>query len=348
MWQLICHQTYKYQGIPVDLSGYDNHGQSNDVDFLPDGAAFGSGALSFTRADSNVAIPVNSSWRPLTGLYVECVVRIAAYRVPPRVLIAGDGAFLFQISQAGLFATAGGSTLGLDVGRTVPLNTWTTVAFGHDGLTMMELYIDHQLVGRRTDLTTGVPGVAGGGISIGNTLARDLQHVFDGEIDEVKVWRIDPRAMWHDFMQRPINSEQAACWAKFTTALAQARVKDPDCARELMLGLGSALDRIVRAILAKGPAARAHFDKLHKRYLALWRGGKIHGHAMRQLISELVAWLDGLGIFPEKDAGLIALAQSPCFQSTVDACGGICDEDFVALINIVAEALGAKITGGSS
>ena len=110
MWQLICHQTYKYRGIPVDLSGYDNHGQSTaDVDFSPDGAASGSGALSFTRADSNVAIPVNSSWATPTGLYVECVMRIAGYRVQPRVLIAGDGAFLFQISQAGLFATAGGS-----------------------------------------------------------------------------------------------------------------------------------------------------------------------------------------------------------------------------------------------
>jgi hypothetical protein len=126
MWQLICHQTYKYQGISVDLSGYDNHGQSNDVDFLPDGAAFGSGALSFTRADSNVAIPVNSSWRPLTGLYVECVVRIAAYRVPPRVLIAGDGAFLFQISQAGLFATAGGSTLGLETRSRAICSTCST------------------------------------------------------------------------------------------------------------------------------------------------------------------------------------------------------------------------------
>lgn len=348
MWQLICHQTYKYRGIPVDLSGYDNHGQSTDVDFSPDGAASGSGALSFTRADSNVAIPVNSSWRPLTGLYVECVMRIAGYRVQPRVLIAGDGAFLFQISQAGLFATAGGSTLGLEVGRTVPLNAWTTVAFGHDGLTTMELYIDHQLMGRRTDLTTGVPGVAGGGIKIGNALAPDLQHVFDGEIDEVKVWRIDPLAMWHNFVQRPINSQQAACWAKFTTALAQAAAKNPDCARELMLGLRSALDRVVRAILAKGPAARAHFEKLHKRYLALWRGGEIHGPPMRELIGEFVAWLHGLGIFPEKDVGLVALAQSPCFQFMVDASGGMCDEDFVALINIVAEALGPKSAGGTS
>jgi hypothetical protein len=220
MWQLICHQTYKYQGIPVDLSGYDNHGQTTDVDFLPDGATPGSGALSFTRPDSKVAIPVNSSWRPLTGLYVQCVMRITAYRVPPRVLIAGDSAFLFQISQGGLFATAGGSTLGLDVGGTVPLNTWTTVAFGHDGLNTMELYIDDQLMGRRTDLTTGVPGVAGGGISIGNALTPDLQHVFEGEIDDVKVWRIDPLAMWHDFIQRPINWKQAVCWAEFTTALA--------------------------------------------------------------------------------------------------------------------------------
>jgi hypothetical protein len=74
VWQLICHQTYKYKGIPVDLSGYDNHGQAIDVDFMPDGARSGSGALSFTRADSRVIVPSNSSWRSLQALRVECLV----------------------------------------------------------------------------------------------------------------------------------------------------------------------------------------------------------------------------------------------------------------------------------
>ena len=78
-----------------------------------------------------------------------------------------------------------------------------------------------------------------------------------------------------------------------------------------MLGLRSALDRVVRAILAKGPAARAHFEKLHKRYLARLRGGEIHGPPTRELIGEFVAWLHGLGIFPEKDVGLIGPANHP-------------------------------------
>jgi hypothetical protein len=69
---------------------------------------------------------------------------------------------------------------------------------------------------------------------------------------------------------------------------------------------------------------------------------------MRKLIDEWITWLDGLGIFPEKDAGLLALAQSPCFQSMVDASGGICDQDFVALINLVAEALGPKIVSNAT
>jgi Concanavalin A-like lectin/glucanases superfamily len=286
MWQLICHQTYKYRGIPVDLSGYDNHGRSIDVDFMPDGATSGSGALSFTRADSQVAISANSSWRPLVGLRVECVMRIAAYRIAPRVLVAGDGAFLFQISQAGLFAsfvgpsTTPGSTtdgLGAGVGYTVPLNRWVDVAFVHDGFDTMELYADGQLLAKRTDLLAGVPGVGAAGVSIGNAATPDSQHVFDGEIDELKIWRTDPLGMWHDFILRPINQEQAACWAQFTTDLADARAKNPDCARELMLGLNGALDRVIRAILAKGPTERAHLLQLHKQYLALWRGGNIRG-----------------------------------------------------------------------
>jgi hypothetical protein len=107
----------------------------------------------------------------------------------------------------------------------------------------------------------------------------------------LKIWRTDPLGMWHDFILRPINQEQAACWAQFTTDLADARAKNPDCARELMLGLNGALDRVIRAILAKGPTERAHLLQLHKQYLALWRGGNIRGRAMRKLIDEWITWL---------------------------------------------------------
>ena len=26
MWELICHHTYKYKGVPVDLTNYNNDG----------------------------------------------------------------------------------------------------------------------------------------------------------------------------------------------------------------------------------------------------------------------------------------------------------------------------------
>jgi hypothetical protein len=238
--------------------------------------------------------------------------------------------------------------LGAGSGYTVPLNKWVSLAFVHDGFNTMELYGDGKLLARRTDLLAGVPGVAAGGISIGNAVIPSSQRVLDGEIDEVKVWRTDPLAMWHDFIQRPINPQQAACWAQFTAALADARATDPDCAREVMLGLSAWLDRIIRAIIAKGPKERERLEKLHREYLALWRGGNIHGRAMRKLIAECIAWLHGLGIFPDKDADLLALIQSPCFASMVNACEEICDQDFAALIALVARELGHEKTGKAS
>jgi hypothetical protein len=41
-FELICFQTYAgWQGLPVDLSDHESHGQSFGTDFLPDGATTG-------------------------------------------------------------------------------------------------------------------------------------------------------------------------------------------------------------------------------------------------------------------------------------------------------------------
>jgi hypothetical protein len=64
MWELICHHTYKYKGFPVDLSNYGNDGDHPvAADFAPNGAAPGSGALSFTRPEHHVAIVRRPCWQ---------------------------------------------------------------------------------------------------------------------------------------------------------------------------------------------------------------------------------------------------------------------------------------------
>ena len=37
MWELICHQTYDWHGLPIDRSVYDNHGSAFGVQVLADG-----------------------------------------------------------------------------------------------------------------------------------------------------------------------------------------------------------------------------------------------------------------------------------------------------------------------
>jgi hypothetical protein len=204
----------------------------------------------------------------------------------------------------------------------------------------MELYADGRVLARRRGLLAGVPGVGPTGVSIGNAVAPDMQHVLDGDIDEIKVWRLHPRATWHDFVQRPINQQQTDCWAQFASSLAAARVKHPDCAKELTRALRAAIERILRAIAAKGVKQRARFARLHARYLKLWRAGDIDGPRMRKLIAEWIGWLRALGISLETDDELRAVARSPCFKLMLNACKGIdCDKDFTRLVRIVDRAI---------
>src|SRR5262249_61824804 len=45
MWELICHHTYRWEGLPWDLSFYSCHGEREGADFLADGVEPRSGAV---------------------------------------------------------------------------------------------------------------------------------------------------------------------------------------------------------------------------------------------------------------------------------------------------------------
>jgi hypothetical protein len=118
------------------------------------------------------------------------------------VVIAGADSFAFEIRQAGLYASfvgpstvPGASRDGLDTYQhllpgspayVVPVGTWVRLGFAHDGLDTMELYADGRVLARRRGLLAGVPGVGPTGVSLGNAVAPDMQHVLDGDIDEIR------------------------------------------------------------------------------------------------------------------------------------------------------------------
>src|SRR5258708_19580967 len=88
LWELICHQTYKWHGLATDLSFYDSHGVVNvpSADVLPDGASPGSGALHFALG-SFVQIKTNPGWKPLPWVRLECIVRLKPISSPPHTPI---------------------------------------------------------------------------------------------------------------------------------------------------------------------------------------------------------------------------------------------------------------------
>ena len=113
-FELICHHVYAgWDGLPVDLSDEDNHGQAIDTQFLKDGMAPNSGALRFCKSGSRIHVPASNSWRSLGGIKVEVTARrrITPILVDDRqTLIAGDNSFSFFISNHCLFASFRGLT----------------------------------------------------------------------------------------------------------------------------------------------------------------------------------------------------------------------------------------------
>jgi hypothetical protein len=235
VWELICHHTYKWYGQAIDLSSYNSHGVT-DASFLPDGATPGSGALRFQPGNS-VRVATSRAWRPLVGVRVECLIRCAPQLPAPKgggwygraqTLVDADGAFNVTLHGGHLFAGFRGNPAvypgtawdglatykdGIDPGYRLLPGTWVRVFFEHDGLTQMRLAVDGMNVTFPRGVLSGIPGVGPKGISFGNTLGKTA--TFQGDIDEIKIWRLDPARMRRLFLDRPVDQETADCWARF-------------------------------------------------------------------------------------------------------------------------------------
>jgi hypothetical protein len=222
----------------------------------------------------------------------------------------------------------------------VPYGKWVTLGFIHNGFDTMELYADGQLIARRTNLLGAVPSVGPLGVCIGNEPEGNDTH-WDGDIDEVKVWRVNPHAMDEEFFSRPVTDDVARCWARFFRSLAMALEQNPDCARQIQAAIRNALDRVRRTIIGKGPETRARYFRTSHDYLQLWRAGKLDSPQMAELCADWCAWLRLVGVSLRDDPALRVLLESDCLKKIVADCEPLnCDPQFCALVGLMVENCG--------
>jgi hypothetical protein len=364
--ELILNHTYSgWGGLPVDLSDYDSHGRASLVDFLPDGATSGSGALTFTAKNSRVSVPATPAQKSLTAVKVEVTARNRFFlHNRLETLVAGHNSFTFYLVNearelhAAFFGKStipGANTDGLssvDNGVvfprwTMPVNTWVKLVFVHDGLNTMRLYADGQLIAQRTNLLASVPPVGPLGISIGNEPDKDTQCFLGNDIDEVKVWRLDPNLMDRQFLTRPMNNDVAACWTRFFASLRKALKQNPECASKINAAITAIIDELQRAILSQGLEARARYINTCIRYRHLWKEGHIDGPAMAELVAEWIAWLRLTGFSFQNISGLAVFFRNHCLlRDILPLCAPLeCDPHFLVFM---AFTLGITEESGSA
>jgi hypothetical protein len=349
-FELICHHTYK--GLAVDLSDYDSHGHAFDTEFLDDGAVPGSGAARFPLPQSRILVRSSPASKSLTGIKVEVTLRRTRRLNRITTLVAGHNSFSFFLVEDQLRATFRGKSTqplansdGLDSEthgvvsprRTITVgNNWMTLGFLHDGIDTMELYADGQLIAQRIDLLASVPPVGSLGLSIGNEPDGNNNCFLGGEIDEVKIWRLDPSIMDRQFFERPMDKAVAECWTRFFHSLTNALKRYPDCARQVDRALIALIDGIRRNIMAYGPETRERYIKTCEQYLQLWRAGKLDGPEMTKLIANWCAWLRLVGFSFKDDPAVKELLHSDCLKKIMAECEPLnCDPQFLALIRLI-------------
>jgi Concanavalin A-like lectin/glucanases superfamily len=358
LWELICHHTYGgIPGIVVDLSPRAaSHGQAvglDDGDFLADGAAPGSGAVRFYKPDGRIRVPTDAiPWQSIVGIRAEVTLR----RQPALGFIIDSNAFQFHIrgntldmpvawfsSHPNQYAEI--STAFDPVGPQpyrIPSGPWVTLGFMHDGFGTMELYADGQVIARRNGAYGPVKAPGNAGLSIGNAL-RSGGLACNGEIDEVKIWRFNPRRVDDEFYARPMDPETAECWRRFRREIEDAFRRHPECARQLTALIAETVTSLRRQAMDQGPETQSRVLRAAKEYNRLWREGEIDSPEMADVFIDLIGWLRIAGASPEDNAALTALTNSPCWQLILSELRPFdCDRQLLSLLRTVTGNLGER------
>lgn len=307
MLKLILDHDFRTPVPAVDQSPFSNHGRVIHATFASDGRGASTGALRFQHADSAVRIARKPVWQKLNALCIEAWLHVTASGTR-RNIIEGDGSFALFLNPddtlvGSLFSVVDGAagpawntvssgTNSPDgIAHRVPLNRWCKVVFHHDGLTRARIFLDDQLIGVRGDYRSGIAGVAGAGVVIGNwTLAN--QFAFAGSIDRVRVWKRDEYAVIDRFTARPVDPAARDAWDDLWACLARELNADRRILLRRLAGDWEQLLReLFRAVHAASEEDRERFRRLIETYREHWRGNTIDSPEYAQAIAGLRDWI---------------------------------------------------------
>jgi len=347
MLELICQQRYRVHGVPVDISPYANHGsaidapQSTPVD--PQHLA-----IHFPNPDSRVAVGLGKfgAWNPLQALKIEVVARIDPRASRTLLLVQGDASFRFDVMELALEVFVEGPSGAMYVRsderfapdgilHQVPANRWVTLGMQHDGFAKLQLFIDGTLVGE-TIVDEGVPPVQSGGVSIGNALNGGIPLL--GDIEEVRIWRLDPKQARREFMCRPMNAKTAQCWEAIFQGVRDWIRRDPAKAQSLFDLLQAQQRSLIHALYLLPPNQQAEARAILQEYAELWCAGHINGPKMRKVIKQWLQILKTLGIAPTSD---IAEIQAAIEDIGLEKLTLACDPKATKLVKLITDAIAA-------
>jgi hypothetical protein len=340
MLELVCHQRYRVSGCPVDVSPYRNHGLAVDAPGAP-GAGLGHQVIAFPNPDSRIAIAPGAArgWSPLQALKIEVNARIDTNAARQLTLAAGDGAFVFEVNERALAARVGADSIRSGDAdapdgafHQVPSNRWTRLRLEHDGFARLRLFIDDRLVAEKL-VTGGVPPVQAGGVAIGNLVGGG--QALRGTVDEVLIWRLDPREMIREFLGRPMSSDVARCWEALAEAVRDwTRSHSAEAGALAGLALANGAQLVRRINVLSEPQQMEVSDHLAA-ILRLWWEGKIDGHAMSHALEAWLKTLRRLGL-QDTDRGAEAQALLTDFDTTAATVD--CDPELLGFLKRMAHA----------
>ena len=341
-WELLLHHTYTgTPGVIFDQSpGGGSHGVAVNLsagDFLPDGASSGSGAIAF-KSGSMVSVLPTEPWMGLSA--VRCEI-ICSRDVARGGTLIDAGSFSFQVADDGgpdlSYGFAGGGEGGNEGPHggapAVPLNTWVTVRFTYNDVTGSVLSVDGAAVSVSPPDPFLKPIASTRQVAIGNAANGGL--AWNGRIDDVKVWRLNPHWVDGGFVNRPIDPGLPNCWGGWSKALGGALRNDLECAarvRGLIYALVASLVRRAAASSANGTWQAAVAD-----YRRRWPNGDLDGIA-----STFAGVISAMGgdLQLKTDPAFAALANDPCFRRIVGQLPSLdCDPQFTDLLRKLAQQI---------
>jgi hypothetical protein len=354
-WELICHHTYRgTPGVVADLSPLGaSPGKVaaglDASDFLVDGAAPGSGSVSFYKPKGRIEIPTaDPVWQTLGAIRAEVTLRVEPAMIatlidsnPIQLYIRSDmlnAAFRSHPTQYGHVNSKWES-----VGPTpyvIPYHQWVTFGCMHDGVGTMELYADGKLIARSFGPYNPIaPAGPAGVVAIGNTRAASLPA--NGQIDEVRIWRLNPHRFHDEFFGRPMDAAVTECWRRFLDELGAALRRHPDCARRLGEVAAETMTGMRRQVNAKGAESRDRLTAAADTATRLWLEGRVDSPELAKTLADLAAWLRLSGIDPAAQPSLEQFLASECMKTLqAEVRPPDCDPQVVALLRGLVESLG--------